>query len=168
MSVFEAKLDGLSKIITGLMGPLFVIWPWYLIFSLRTQPDKSYMWLTAVIGVVLIILFIGCYLFMPKSYTLNDGNLSIQRLKGDAAFSISEIASAKAITKIDMGVTIRIMGNGGIFGYTGFFTNKTFGRMNWFVTDKDKMIIIALTNGKHIVISPDDTEGFLKSIKAKK
>ncbi len=164
MKIFDAKLDGLTKTITGLMGPVFVLWPWILIFALRNETDKSYQGLIIFLGIVLLILFIGCYLYMPKQYSIEDGKLIITRPKGNIIFNLSDIATANAVSKIDMGIVVRIMGNGGIFGYTGFFTNKTFGRMNWFVTNKEKMIVIKLKNEKHITVSPEDGIGFLKAI----
>jgi hypothetical protein len=168
MKTFEARLDTLSKIITGLMGPIFLIWPWYLIISLRSQPDQNYLPHLIVLGILLIVLFIACYIYWPKNYQINNGELIVKRLISEKRFLLSDITKAEYVSKLQMGWALRILGNGGIFGYTGFFTNKTFGRMNWFVTDKDKMIVLALTNGKHIVVSPDDTEEFLKSLKGKK
>ncbi|MFM2385473.1 MAG: hypothetical protein RL660_230 [Bacteroidota bacterium] len=162
---FSTSLDGASKIITGLCGPLFLLWPTIMLIALRNEPDKSYQWLLMVIGVLLIITFVGCYLFWPIKYILDKENLCIVRKIGTKKYELSTLKSATAISKKDMGFVLRVFGNGGIFGYTGKFTSKTYGRMNWYVTNQANLILIELKDGDQICISPDDVAGFVKGLK---
>jgi hypothetical protein len=162
---FTASLDTPSKIITGLCAPLFLIWPAVLLYVLRTQPDQSYLWLMIVIAVLLPLIFIGCYLLYPKSYTVTNSSLQINRPIGALTIDKKDIKSGEFIPKKDMGVALRMLGNGGIFGYTGYFTTKQLGRMLWYVTYQEKMVLITLTSGKIICVSPDDVTGFVAAMK---
>jgi fumarate reductase subunit C len=159
---FKASLDTVSKIITSLMAPIFTIFPIYLFFSLRNEPDQSLHIYFIGIIVLLNLIFVGCVLYWVKGYTVNETQLIIHRLKGKKIFLLADIAKHEALTKKEMGFVLRVLGNGGIFGYTGFFTNKTFGRMNWFVTSQQNLVIITLNNNKVIAVSPDDVVGFRK------
>ena len=63
-----------------------------------------------------------------------------------------------------MRFAIRTFGNGGVFGYTGYFYKKGIGSMLWYCTQRANYILIEKTNGKKIVITPDDADGFMKDI----
>jgi hypothetical protein len=81
-------------------------------------------------------------------------------------YSLSDILKVEKTDTQAMGFLIRMFGNGGIFGYTGYFTSKTFGRMRFFVTNKNKLVLVHLNNGKKIALSPDDQDEFLKAMKS--
>ena len=161
---FKASLDTVSKIITGLVSPIFTLFPIILFFALRNEADKSYLPYFVLLCLMLWVAFAYCILFWVKGYSLAEGQLVIQRQWKNKTYALSEIKSANYITKKDRGFVIRVMGTGGIFGYTGYFTSKQHGRMQWFVTNQEKLIVVELTNGKFICISPDDTDGFLKAL----
>ncbi len=56
--------------------------------------------------------------------------------------------------------TYRILGNGGLFGYTGYYRNSTFGNMRWFATQRKNYILIEKNNGQKIIITPDEPDFF--------
>jgi uncharacterized membrane protein (Fun14 family) len=64
-----------------------------------------------------------------------------------------------------MGIALRVLGNGGIFGYTGGFATKALGRMQWYITNQQNIVLIKLRNGKLICVSPDDVPGFVSAMK---
>jgi uncharacterized membrane protein (Fun14 family) len=161
---FSATLDTVSKIITGLVTPLFTIFPVILFVSLRTQKDDQYIPYFVGVMLLLWIIFGVCYLFWVTGYSIQDSNLVIHRKGKAKVFSLDSIKNATAVSKEDMGFVIRNMGNGGLFGYTGFFSNKQFGRMQYFVTSTEKIIVLHLTDDKIICISIDDSVGFLKAL----
>jgi hypothetical protein len=161
---FSASLDTVSKIITGLVGPIFTLFPLYFFISLRNHPDKAYMPYYIGIIIFLWIAFAFCFLYWVKGYTIENGQLIIHRRIGDKMYDLQNFKSAESITKLEMGFVIRILGNGGVFGYTGFFTSKKHGRMQWFVTSQEKLMIIEMRDGKYICISPDDGAGFVKAL----
>jgi hypothetical protein len=162
---FSASLDTVSKIITGLLTPLFTIFPLILFFALRTQQDASYVPYFIGVTICLWVIFAYLVLYWVTGYSIVDGDLVIHRKWKDKTIALHTIQSAKAVSKEDMGFVVRYMGNGGMFGYTGFFSNKEFGRMEWFVTSSEKIIVLQLADSKIICISPDDVVGFIKVLK---
>jgi hypothetical protein len=163
---FKASLDTVSKIITGLVGPIFTLFPIYYWYMFSHGTDLKYE--PAFIGLILVLLFIFalCIINWPKKYIIAGENLIIKNLVGQKVYNRHTFTAVQAVSKKEVGLALRIFGNGGVFGYTGWFTTKTFGRMRWFVTNSEKMIIITLQNGKNIAVSPDETEAFVKALKS--
>jgi hypothetical protein len=161
---FSASLDGVSKVLTAVMAPIFMLWPAYMLWALRNETDKSYQVWFIAISVVLFIIFLGCFYFWPKSYELTQDELIIHRQFSKVIILRSDLASAEAIPKKEMGFVIRALGNGGIFGYTGNFTSKNYGRMRWYVTSQQNIVLLTKKDGAQICISPDDVVGFVETL----
>ena len=51
-----------------------------------------------------------------------------------------------------------------MFGYYGLFRTTKLGKCTWYVTRRDRMIVVA-TDSKTTLYSPDDTAGFLAAIR---
>jgi hypothetical protein len=81
--------------------------------------------------------------------------LIIERPVGKKIFRLSDITSVEVPSKESMRWTIRTFGNGGLFGYWGKFTNKTYGNMTWYATRRSNYILIKIKE-RQIVITPDD------------
>jgi Bacterial PH domain len=161
---FSASLDGVSKVLTSIMAPIFLLWPAYMMWALRNETDKSYqVWFIGV-SVVLFIVFLGCFYFWPKQYEVTESEIIIHRQFSKVSIAKNEVATAEAVPKKEMGIVIRALGNGGIFGYTGNFTSKQYGRMKWYVTNQQNIVLLTLKDGKQICISPDDIAGFIATL----
>jgi hypothetical protein len=163
---FKASLDTVSKIITGLVAPIFTLFPIYYWYMFSHGTDLKYE--PAFIGLIVVLLsiFAICIINWPKKYIIEGENLIIKNLVGQVVYNRKTIQDIQIISKTDMGLALRILGNGGLFGYTGWFTTKTLGRMRWFVTSTEYMVIITLANGKKIAVSPDEREAFVKAMKS--
>ena len=86
---------------------------------------------------------------------------------GSVNYPISEI---KVISKINPGVMIggiRLFGVGGLFGYYGKYYNFKLGHLTLYTTQKRNRILMTMTTGKKIVISPDDLDLVDEIIKRK-
>src|ERR1700752_3724852 len=82
------------------------------------------------------ILLVGCYLYAPKNYTLNENSLVINKVLGHVRIEFADIKEVEKIPQFEGG-TIRTFGSGGFFGYYGKFYNRNIGKMNIYVTRKD-------------------------------
>jgi Bacterial PH domain len=163
---FAATLDTVSKIITALVAPIFTIFPVLLFFVLRSQQDQNYI--AYYIGIILLlwIAFAVCLAYWVQGYSLTETELIIHQKFTTTKLPLSTIVSATAVSKQEMGLVIRYMGNGGLFGYTGYFSNKLYGRMQWYVTSMQHLIVLELIDKKYICISPNEVQDFLKKIKS--
>jgi hypothetical protein len=152
METYNSSLDTFSKIISSfvffiLIGGIYLsltIHPWYGGFCL------------SFISALLIICF---YPYRVVGYKLTADKLIIERpfVRLNKEILYSEMESAELRPKEDFKGTIRTGGNGGLFGYSGFFMNNKLGTFRAYSTNRNNRILITL-KAKHekIVISPDD------------
>lgn len=125
-----------------------------VLFS-KTGDDAPMIFRVLIVMVPWFILMIA-YLFSVMGLSINGQHLCIERPIGIKKYSIKEIAEATPIDKREMKGTIRGFGNGGIFGYYGKFFNSKFGSMTWYVTRRDRLILLRMIDNSVILISPDD------------
>jgi hypothetical protein len=110
---------------------------------------------------VLLSVLVVSFLISVSSYTIETDNITINRRIGNIVINKSDIQSIKLLSKDDLKWTIRTFGVGGLFGYYGKFSNRKIGSMTWYVTHRNKTILITTTAGKKILISPDEPETFI-------
>jgi hypothetical protein len=157
MREYSASLGNLSKVISA-MGTLFLlglfIYSGYLNYN---EPRKEFAFMTAF-GLFMILLPVITYFYMPRFYVIDEDALLIKRLAGNFRIPVSTIDKIERASKEDMRLTMRTFGNGGMFGFTGYFRNARYGKMRWFVTQRTNYIVITTNDQKKFVISPDEPE----------
>jgi hypothetical protein len=117
--------------------------------------------LLAIGGFFAVILFFT-FLYAPLAYEITNDHIAIVRRIGNFNIPRTEIVSVQALSKQDMGLAWRTMGNGGLFGYTGWYASQKQGRMRWFVSQRNNYVMIVLANQKKYILTPDDVEGFMQ------
>jgi uncharacterized membrane protein (Fun14 family) len=95
-----------------------------------------------------------------KNYEIAQDGISILQRKGSYVINKEDILEIKSIDYKSIKGSARNFGIGGIFGFSGTFSNKKFGEMIWFLTRTDTLLMIN-TDKQKIVISPDDPQLFL-------
>lgn len=154
---FKASLGLGSKIISSLFLIFTVV---MLIISYNLFQTEAFP-LFVMGGFFSVILFFT-FLYAPLSYEINNDHIAIVRRIGNFNIPRNEIVSVQALSKQDMGLAWRTMGNGGLFGYTGWYTSQKQGRMRWFVTQRNNYVMVVLANQKKYILTPDDVDGFLQ------
>ena len=162
--IFKASLDNLSKIVSALVVPILCIMPFTIYWSLRNQPDKRGEEMMLFMVFFLPIVLVIAYLLAPKQYEVSDNELVFVNNFGKKVILKNNIDKVNAITKTDLGFAIRTFGSGGLFGYYGMFRSKNLGKMRWFCTRKDNLVLIETKDGNQYMASPDDVSGFIKSL----
>ncbi|AHF18004.1 PH domain-containing protein [Niabella soli] len=155
---FKASFDTTTKIIS-LIATLLVV----VIFTFIWMSLKD----AGVIRILLMIFVTFLALVMPYGlsitrYGIDNEALSVCRPFGKKQFPLATVTSASIIDPKLLRWSWRVFGSGGMFGYYGRFSNKHFGMMTWYLTSRNKVVYLQLENGKKIMISPDDPEGFLR------
>jgi len=163
MKEYKSSLDVVARVV-----------PWFLLFiaaviAVPLGSNFSAMGISALpallFGPVLIVaLYISMYLLKTLSIGVDDHAITINRKVKPVSILFSEISSIRRVD--DMRFAIRTLGNGGVFGYTGYFYKKGIGTMLWYCTQRANYILIEKTSGKKIVITPDDADEFLRDIEA--
>lgn len=154
---FKASLDPLAKIITiGAIILFIFIGQKSVKQIIIAQGDNIIILIHSGILMMLVLIIIGCWLFAPKSYSIYGGDLVINRPVGNVNIKISEIIEARVLNSNEISGLIRTFGNGGLFGYYGKFYNTKLKHLTLYTTQRKNRILIETSQGKKIVISPDD------------
>jgi len=155
---FKASMDNLAKGVTAAISVLFAVIIVAQLFLYRSGSP-----ITAIITTILIlIIYVVSYLFRPTGYELTDENFIIHRAIKDVVIKKASIREVILPSSEQMRWTIRTFGVGGLFGYYGKFVNWKLGNMTWYATRRNKIILIMTADGKKLVITPDETEKFLR------
>lgn len=154
--MYTASLDKLSKWVTG--GVVVLTMIFLLLVNFGTADNDFLVLLPVALMVVTLSI---TYFYSPKGYEVDLNDIAVIRKAGKFFISRKDIQSIKAIPDTDLAGSVRTFGNGGLFGYTGYFRNKIHGSTRWFVTQRKNYILITMKLGKKYVLSPDDVDGFL-------
>ena len=157
--IFTTSLDKRAVILTVLVTVvfLFIIVMQYPIITDHMKDGAFYTTLTC-----LFIYFLA-FGFRPVKYKIKQDEIEICRPLLNARIRRSEVLHAEVIGSDVMHGAIRTWGVGGLWGYYGNFYSFTLGRMTWYATRKDKVVLLK-TEKDNIILTPDDPEMFVENI----
>jgi len=115
--------------------------------------------LTALLPLVILA---GAVLFVIRSYTIEPGELCIQRLLWTTRLPLTGLQSAEVVPNVMRG-SLRWFGNGGFFSITGWYRNRTLGNYRAFVTSLENTVVLRFES-RSVVISPENPERFVAEI----
>jgi hypothetical protein len=149
--IYKASLDKTAIIITNIITLIFGA---LIVFNFLLS-----------LAIILLLIYLICLLLKPINYQITEKELIIHRLIKNVHIKRTEIESLEVLEKSALSGSIRIFGVGGLFGWYGRFANKQLGTMTWYVTRRDKPILILTKSNKSIIISPDEVETFVSDFK---
>ncbi len=157
--MFPASLDTTSKIISyALMG--FAVAMSITMFSTLDEH-----WLLLILpNAILPVLILFTWLYSPYAYSVTQDAVLVHRKMGNFTIPIKDIRIVNTLDKKAMGWPIRLMGNGGLFGYTGWYTSSPQGRMRWFVRQQKNYVVIIMNNERKYVLSPNDPQALVEAL----
>lgn len=122
---------------------------------------------TGILWVILLNLGIVsiCAAYGVYGYSIQDGELQIVRLGWSINIPLSSIRRVESKPITMMG-SIRTFGIGGVFGYIGQFKNSILNNYTAYVTHRKKTVLIVTDDDQKILISPDDPNEFINSLKS--
>lgn len=154
---FKASLDKLAKTLPMILIVFSLVVFLTLFFAIKDAMHFIFFYpLFILLGVS-----IGTYLFSPRGYEVFHDRIEIIRPINRFIIPRSDIAHIQPLSNNDMGKVWRMAGNGGMYGYTGYFTSKAQGSMRWFVSQRKNYVLLTLRKRGKIVLSPDDILGFI-------
>ena len=116
------------------------------------------------VAVLLLATICGGELFTIRGYTLTSDAILVHRLLWKTQLPLTGLQSAE-FTPGAMRGSLRILGNGGLFSFSGVFRNKTLGTYRAFVTDLRRTVVLRFAE-RTIVISPSEPEDFVREVNA--
>ncbi|MBZ4190210.1 PH domain-containing protein [Niabella beijingensis] len=157
---FSASYDKTTKLITALIGVLMLAIMAFIWTGLKTAGS--------MLPVLFMVLAVVFSLFLPyglsvKKYRIDGEALIICRPFGEKQFPLATLAAATIIGPEQLRWSWRVFGSGGLFGYFGTFRNKQLGTMTWYLTRRDRLVLVTTVKNRKLVLSPDDPERFIKT-----
>ena len=163
MNKYKASMDTLTKGLTIGVSILLLL-SGFIPFLSNNEfrfPELIHPSSVYVMPFSLIIILILTYGFSPKGYALEDGQLVIFRPLQNKLYATTDILHVSIVDRKELKNSLRVFGVGGLFGYFGLFRNSRYGTMIWYATRRDQFVVIERSNGKTIVLTPDDPNLFV-------
>jgi len=134
-----------------------------ILAGLLAGPRQLLAWRVAMIGVPLAVL-LGSLPFMVRGYVLTETHLEVRRLGWRSLLPLADLV---AVTGEPQGLrgSLRLFGNGGLFGISGWFWNRSIGRFRAYATDPDRAVLLRYRDGSKIVVTPHDVQHFLIKVR---
>jgi hypothetical protein len=146
-----AKLDKMATIVTASVAVLLI---GLSVFFIHQVP---YGW---VFAAVMLFIIVFSYLLSPSNYFIEGGKLIIRKVIGQRI--IIPLKDVEGIAVVPDFARLRIartFGNGGLFGYYGFFSTSEYGTMNCQLKRLKDILVIRAAD-KAYAVSPADMSGF--------
>ena len=165
----KASMDNLTKGLTIGVSILLLLSGFVPILTSEFQfsnvitPRPFY-----VMPFAFIIILVITYGFSPKGYAFEDRKLVIYRPFQNKFYSTEDILNVSFVDRKELKNSLRVFGVGGLFGYFGLFRNSRYGTMIWYATRRDQFVVIERSNGKTIVLTPDDPNSFVSEFEQRK
>jgi hypothetical protein len=133
------------------------------LFGLLAGPRQLWLWWAAMVGLPLIVLC-GSLLFMVRGYVLTDSDIAVRRLGWSTLLPLEGLV---AVTGEPEGLrgSVRLFGNGGLFGISGWFWNRRIGRFRAYATDPQRAVLLRYRSGARVVLTPHDVQHFLVQVR---
>ncbi len=113
------------------------------------------------VGLIVVVL-LGSALFTIRGYELAGSELLVRRLVWATRIPLQDLRSAWADPSA-MKRSIRLFGNGGLFAFSGLFSNRKLGRYRAFATDPRNAVVLRFA-ARTIVVTPDAPQEFLSTL----
>jgi len=111
------------------------------------------------------MVLLGCFWYRVTGYQVRADRITISRMASDVDIPIRDIESIE-FDPDGMKRSLKVFGNGGVFGFYGKFWNRKYGKYRAFVTDLKKVVVIR-TGENIFMLSPEEPEKFIEKIKGK-
>lgn len=117
-----------------------------------------------VIASFLLAILLTPMMLTVRGYDVVPRELRIRRLCWATRWPLDGLAGARLRPNVMAG-SWRIWGNGGMFAFSGRFSNATLGRYRAYVTDQKRTVVLDTPKGI-LVVSPDRPEHFIAAVTA--
>lgn len=108
-----------------------------------------------VILVVLVPMYILTWLHSPQTLMIDRNTLTIGRRVQPVVISLSDIRRVERVESKVVRRSMRTMGNGGMWAYTGSHYHRQIGNYKLFATDMRELLLIETDKQKYVISSVD-------------
>jgi len=127
-----------------------------------TQGQSRLADLAPLLALLPILILGGSAPFAVLVYTITADAIEIRRPLHTTRLPRAELRAARVDPQATRG-SIRLLGNGGLFSFTGLFRSATLGNYRAYFTDPHRAVVLWFF-GRTVVISPEDPEAFVAEL----
>jgi hypothetical protein len=109
-----------------------------------------------------VTIALGALLFVVSGYEVDTQQLEVRRLLSVTTFPLAGLSRAWKDSEVIKG-SLRVVGNGGLFSFSGLFWSRRLGRYRLYATDLKRCVVL-VTPQRVLVVSPADPDEFLRHI----
>ncbi len=114
--------------------------------------------------VACLLIYLLAFTFRPINYVVTEDEITVRRPIRNVHIKRSDVVSVELVERDKMTGLVRTFGIGGLFGYYGYFANSTLGRMIWYATRKDRLVLVNTKDKKKIILTPNDPGKFVTEL----
>ncbi|HVO82935.1 MAG TPA: PH domain-containing protein [Syntrophobacteria bacterium] len=115
------------------------------------------------IALIFPAILIGSLLFMVTGYSVEGSTLFVERRFFPTKIPLEGLRRVFSDPAVCKG-SIRLIGNAGLFSFTGLYQSKALGRYRLFATDFSYSVVIVLAKGV-VVITPSSPAAFIEHLR---
>jgi len=130
-----------------------------MLMGLIMGPRQLPAWRAGMVAVPLVVL-LGALPFMVRGYILTDEHIEVRRLGWRTVLPLAGLVAVSGEPDGLRG-SVRLFGNGGLFGITGWFWNRRIGRFRAYATDPGRVVLLRYRDGRKVVLTPHDVQHFI-------
>lgn len=151
-------------IISTVVLSLVLLGVFLLLFTkIAGNPDTETLVMAIATQAVMLVTLVFSYLLSPSGYVIDDKNLTIVRMMKPVVIPLSGITKAEAAVPGLLHGSIRLLGNDGLWGRYGKYSNAALGRYYLYVrSGKDQLLI---EDANKYIIAPERPQEFLHSLR---
>lgn len=105
---------------------------------------------------------LGALLFVVTGFEVDAQQLRVGRLLWATSFPLAGLSRAWKDPEVIKG-SLRVVGNGGLFSFSGLFWSRRLGRYRLYATDLKRCVVL-VTPQRVLAVSPADPDEFLRHI----
>lgn len=102
-------------------------------------------------------------LFVVVGYEVDANELRVRRLLWTTTLRLKGVNHLWQDPEVVKG-SLRVIGNGGLFSFSGVFWSKRLGRYRIFATDLKRCVVLVPTD-RVVVVTPADPDAFIQHIR---
>ncbi|MBO7247653.1 MAG: hypothetical protein J6V02_04840 [Bacteroidaceae bacterium] len=121
------------------------------IYYLVVRIFNASNWSSEILSILLLLLFAVLFTRTPYCTVVEKNTIKVKRIIG--FMTIADISSIEPVTKEDFKHTVRTFGNGGFFGYTGYYKSSKLGKFRMLAINTKELAKVVTKTGQVIVIN---------------
>jgi hypothetical protein len=151
-----------SRALKRASGFAFVILAGVALAGFFIVPARMLLVRCAMVAMPACILALA-FVSIVSGYALSATQLEVERPFWNTAFPLAQLVSVAGDAEVFTN-SVRLLGNGGIFSFTGFFWKRGLGLYRSFATDPARAVVLKFRRFT-IVVTPDDPLRFIVRVR---